>query len=47
VPLRVFEKTYRKETQRELCPQPREFYREGAKDAKLREGKIGLNFTFA
>jgi hypothetical protein len=26
--------------QRELCPQPKEFYREGAKDAKLREGQI-------
>jgi len=25
--------------QRELCPQPKEFYREGAKDAKLREGQ--------
>jgi hypothetical protein len=35
---------YREGAQRELCPQPKEFYREefyreGAKDAKMREEK--------
>jgi hypothetical protein len=38
---------YREDAQRELRPQPKEFYREDAKDAKLREGEIGLNSTFA
>ncbi|MGD0389363.1 MAG: hypothetical protein ABSC42_10460 [Tepidisphaeraceae bacterium] len=35
---------YREGAQRWLRPQPKEFYREGAKDAKLREVKINSCF---
>jgi hypothetical protein len=37
-------KPYREGAQREFCPQPKEFYREGAKDAKLREGQNQILF---
>jgi hypothetical protein len=37
-------KYYREGAQRDLCPQPKDFYREGAKGAKLREGQIQILF---
>ncbi|MGD0767271.1 MAG: hypothetical protein ABSB42_03515 [Tepidisphaeraceae bacterium] len=36
---------YREGAQRERCPHPKEFYREGAKDAKMREVKSNLVFS--